>query len=222
MISQQDYREDLGSCAEMRGGPGILILTADGHVQYMNHRSWDLIRIINRSSSPVTRGLLPVEITDICRHVLAQTDLKRRIPPSVSRLATIRHLKPVDCLSFDRLEQSAEDKSEIRQLIGGSHYPVLLRGLKLPGQDKSDSPRILIIMETAARRETPIHLAKERFQLTEREHSVVQGLAKGWTNKEIGAELRITEPTVKVHIRNIMDKTKCSTRTGIVALLLHA
>lgn len=222
MISQQDYREDLGSCAEMRGGPGILILTGDGHVQYMNRRSWDLIRIINRSSSSVTRGLLPLEITDICRCILTQTDLKRSTPLPVSRLGSIRHLKPVDCLSLDRLEQSVADKSEIRQLVGGSDYPVLLRGLKLPGQDESESTHILIIMETAARREPAIHLAKERFQLTEREHSVVQGLAKGWTNKEIGAELRITEPTVKVHIRNIMDKTKCSTRTGIVALLLHA
>jgi DNA-binding NarL/FixJ family response regulator len=50
---------------------------------------------------------------------------------------------------------------------------------------------------------------------------VVQNLAKGWTNKEIAMELGISEPTVKAHIKNIMDKTKCTTRTAIVAQVLH-
>jgi DNA-binding NarL/FixJ family response regulator len=76
-------------------------------------------------------------------------------------------------------------------------------------------------METVIRRETATLHAKERFQLTDREHDVVECLAKGWTNKEIAAELGITEPTIKAHIRNIMNKTKCSTRTGIVAQVLH-
>jgi DNA-binding NarL/FixJ family response regulator len=80
----------------------------------------------------------------------------------------------------------------------------------------------LIIIEAVGRRETLALQAKERFQLTEREQTVVENLAKGWTNKEIATELGITEPTVKAHIKHIMEKTKCTTRTGIVAELFQA
>jgi len=61
---------------------------------------------------------------------------------------------------------------------------------------------------------------KERFGFTDREEMVVQNLAKGWTNKEIASELNIAEQTVKVYIKQIMDKTRCTTRTGIVAQVL--
>ena len=45
---------------------------------------------------------------------------------------------------------------------------------------------------------------------------VVHTLAMGSTNKEIASELSITVATVKAHIKHIMGKTKCSTRTGIL------
>ena len=38
--------------------------------------------------------------------------------------------------------------------------------------------------------------------------------------KEIACELRITVLTVKAHMKNIMGKTKSSTRTGILAQVL--
>ena len=63
--------------------------------------------------------------------------------------------------------------------------------------------------------------ARERFQLTEREQAVVEHLTKGWTNKEIAAALRITEQTVKEHIKHIMEKTGSTTRTAILMKILH-
>jgi DNA-binding NarL/FixJ family response regulator len=45
---------------------------------------------------------------------------------------------------------------------------------------------------------------------------VVQHLLKGWTNKEIANEMRVSEQTVKEHIKHIMKKTTTMTRTGIV------
>jgi len=86
--------------------------------------------------------------------------------------------------------------------------------------DPQVTQRVLAIYRTTV---LPQAREQERAgQLTDREHDVVECLAKGWTNKEIAAELGITEPTIKAHIRNIMNKTKCSTRTGIVAQVLHA
>lgn len=194
---QQEYIPDLAGLVDQRGGPGILVLSLSGHVQYMNRRSWDLLRLMNRTTSVRTSsGLLPAAVAEMCRQI---SNLHR-----------------------DGLETKDWDQIEIRHMAGGPQCPVLLRGVRLSGHDGSDHSRILIMMETVARRETSTHHAKERFQLTEREHSVVERLAKGWTNKEIAAELKITEPTVKAHIRHIMDKTKCTTRTGIVAQVLHA
>ena len=191
----QEYSTELSGLAGLREGPGILILTLSGQVQYMNRRSWDFLRIINESTCiRISGSLLPHAVTDICR----QIELRQPESPT-----------------------SDSEHLEIRHIIDVPEQPVLLRGVGLPAQD-GEHARVLIMMETVARRDTSICHAKERFQFTEREHSIVQRLAKGWTNKEIAAELKIAEPTVKAHIRHIMDKTKCTTRTGIVAQVLHA
>ena len=44
---------------------------------------------------------------------------------------------------------------------------------------------------------------------------------KGWTNKEIANAIAISELTVKEHIKHIMDKTRTSTRTGILVKILQ-
>ena len=64
--------------------------------------------------------------------------------------------------------------------------------------------------------------AKEKFQLTNREQSVIEHLAKGWTNKEIANALSITEQTVKEHINHIMRKTNSTTRTGILVHIFNS
>ena len=80
----------------------------------------------------------------------------------------------------------------------------------------------MILLEEIGRRKEELNEeTKERFRLTEREQVVVQCLTKGWTNKEIAAALNLALPTVKEHIRHIMEKTRTSTRTGIVVQLFR-
>jgi DNA-binding NarL/FixJ family response regulator len=52
--------------------------------------------------------------------------------------------------------------------------------------------------------------------LTERENQVLKLLATGMSNKEIAAELMISEATVKFHVRNLRDKLDVRRRTEIV------
>ena len=49
--------------------------------------------------------------------------------------------------------------------------------------------------------------------LSERELAVLQRMARGAANKEIAAELRIAEGTVKNHVTSILDKLDVSDRT---------
>ncbi|GHF04163.1 DNA-binding response regulator [Streptomyces spiralis] len=56
----------------------------------------------------------------------------------------------------------------------------------------------------------------QRPKFTERELNVLQMLAHGLSNREIGGELYISETTVKFHVRNIMRKMDASSRAEVV------
>jgi DNA-binding NarL/FixJ family response regulator len=57
--------------------------------------------------------------------------------------------------------------------------------------------------------------------LTEREMDVLRLVASGNRNREIGARLFISEETVKVHIKHIMEKLAASDRTQAVAIAVR-
>ena len=52
-----------------------------------------------------------------------------------------------------------------------------------------------------------------RSELTAREHEVLQMLARGLTNKEIGSALQISGNTVRNHVNSIIEKLEVSDRT---------
>lgn len=56
--------------------------------------------------------------------------------------------------------------------------------------------------------------------LTRRERELLQLMARGMNNQQIGAELGIAVPTVKFHITNILGKLQVENRTEAVLLAL--
>jgi DNA-binding NarL/FixJ family response regulator len=54
--------------------------------------------------------------------------------------------------------------------------------------------------------------------LSEREVEVLKLMAEGDRNRDIGERLSISEDTVKVHIRHIMDKLGAKDRTQAVSI----
>jgi DNA-binding NarL/FixJ family response regulator len=54
-------------------------------------------------------------------------------------------------------------------------------------------------------------------RLTERETSVLRLVVAGQRNKEIAAQLGISENTVKFHLRNILEKLHAESRTEVAA-----
>lgn len=58
--------------------------------------------------------------------------------------------------------------------------------------------------------------------LTEREMDVLRLIATGLSNKQIAAELFISEETVKVHIRNLLRKLNVHSRVAATVLFLES
>ena len=67
--------------------------------------------------------------------------------------------------------------------------------------------------EAGPRREKPL--------LSDREKEIVQHVAQGFRNKEIGEKLFISEQTVKNHLHNIFDKLGVSDRLELALYAIH-
>ncbi len=63
------------------------------------------------------------------------------------------------------------------------------------------------------------HMSDEA--LTTREIEVLRQIAEGNRNRDIGEKLFITEETVKVHIKHIMEKLGASDRTQAIAIAIR-
>jgi DNA-binding NarL/FixJ family response regulator len=87
----------------------------------------------------------------------------------------------------------------------------LLRAIRAVARNESafDS-RAAAAMVRALRRPT------DRPSFTEREQRVLELLARGLSNRDIGERLYISETTVKFHVRNIMRKLGAATRAEAV------
>jgi DNA-binding NarL/FixJ family response regulator len=72
-----------------------------------------------------------------------------------------------------------------------------------------------VVMQT---RNSPKSMQPYGGIFTSREVAIVDGLRKGKSNKTIAFDLGISESTVKVHLRNIMNKLRATNRTQVAML----
>lgn len=59
--------------------------------------------------------------------------------------------------------------------------------------------------------------ADPMLQLTKRERALLEGLAKGLTNRELARDFSISDNTVKFHLSNLFEKLGVSNRTKAIA-----
>jgi DNA-binding NarL/FixJ family response regulator len=86
------------------------------------------------------------------------------------------------------------------------------------GQMWVDQKVLQMLAEGVSDREEPM-LQK---LLTEREQQVLEGLFEGLTNKEIAAQLGVSESGVKATLQQLFQKTRVRTRSQLVRIALES
>ena len=115
-----------------------------------------------------------------------------------------------DDLLFGALRSGA--KGYLLKNISAQDMLARLRGLAKgePAMEPSETRRIL--SEFARTAASPELDQEENAPLTNRELEVLQLIVRGFSNREIGAQLHISVHTVKNHVRHILDKLQVSNR----------
>ena len=124
--------------------------------------------------------------------------------------------------SEDEADVLAAGKLGIRgYLLKNSSLDELVRAiesLSAGGAYFSSSMFTKVLQEfTHLARRRDLQEAKGIDALTDREKDVLRLVARGATNRDIAEELVITENTVKVHLRNILDKLQLRNRQQAAA-----
>lgn len=65
----------------------------------------------------------------------------------------------------------------------------------------------------------PTASTAERTDLTVREREVLDGILQGWSNAQLAARLRISVPTVKTHVSNVLTKLGARSRSHAAAIV---
>ncbi len=94
-----------------------------------------------------------------------------------------------------------------------------LRAFPVGSQENACSHVMVLVEKVVERQPVNSKRAREDYGLSDREIEVVELLAEGLCNKEIGAKLYVSEHTVKGHLKNITRKIGAESRGSIVAIL---
>jgi DNA-binding NarL/FixJ family response regulator len=110
---------------------------------------------------------------------------------------------------------------EIQRALSAGAYGYLLKSM--PPRELVDAIRQVHAGRKRIPPEIAAHIAEHLGDesLTPREIEVLALVASGNRNREIGARLFISEETVKVHVKHVMEKLGAGDRTQAVAIAIR-
>jgi DNA-binding NarL/FixJ family response regulator len=142
--------------------------------------------------------------------------------PGMDGIGVLHALKKMEHSPRVVVLTSFEKEEDIyRAIRAGAH------GYLLKDSIKSEMIAAISVVN-AGKRYIPRHIAARladrmmRSDLTPRELQILELLAQGSTNKQIGSALDISDNTVRHHVNNIMDKLRVSDRTEAVATAMRS
>jgi two-component system NarL family response regulator len=159
-------------------------------------------------------GREAVELWKECRPDISLVDLRM---PEGDGVTVIREIRDLDPSARIIIQTTYDTDEDIYQAIKAGAKGYLLKDAPL--EELFDSIRKVHAGETCIPPALGAKLASRMSgeALTSREIDVLKLLARGRSNKEIGAELFVSETTVKTHLRSIFSKLNVMSRTEAIA-----
>jgi DNA-binding CsgD family transcriptional regulator len=189
--------EQLVKIINQRSVPGTLIFDFNNRLLFLNKEALVLLHQPPRSlkNSTPRRSEIPKEIFCLCDQVKGNI---------------------VEQGSYNE----ANGHSVLLRNEFGSSWSARAFLLDRQGEEKKASHIMVLLEQVVEKHTVNVEKVADRYNLSLREVEVVGLVCEGYTNREIGEKLFISEHTVKDHIKNIMRKMNVATRNGIVAVLI--
>ena len=183
-----------------------------------------------------------VSVREALRNLLQSVGLKVELFDSADKFLATKPTTAPSCLILDvRLpglsgldlqRHIAQTKSEIPIVFitGHGDIPMSVRAMKggavefltkpFRDQDLLDAVRQAVERDREARsRETEMADLRERYaSLTIREQQVLRLVVRGFINKQMAAEIGISEPTVKLHRGRLMEKMQAESLADLIGM----
>jgi two-component system, NarL family, response regulator len=210
--TQRDHDSHLGP----HRGPIITVLCVDDHPIVLDGISQKIsaqadMRVVGLA----TDGRQAVELFERHHPDITLMDLQL---PNVSGLGAIRAIRAIDPKARIVVLTMYQGDEDIYRALESGATTYLLK-------DTLSDDLVKVVREVYAGSTTlPVNVATRlaarstQRGLTTREVEVLERIAEGMRNKEIGAALRISEETVQVHVKNILSKLGVNDRTAAVTV----
>lgn len=141
------------------------------------------------------------------------------------------HLRAVRVSDDRALHRSIVDSSADRSLNtvhigrGAAHQPyalVVSPVQRPPSSLTAQTPAVVVVATDLVREHVSAHGLRELFSLTPAEHRVADLLSRGLRAAQIAAHLGVALPTVRTHLRRLLEKTGASGQPDLVRILTTA
>jgi len=144
--------------------------------------------------------------------IKATSVIKQKLPATEIVILTIS--------DSEELFLSAIKAGAIGYILKGSSIKEIIEAIKQVSQGQATiSPRMASRLLEQFRGGVP-NDSKKYYELSLREKEVLKLTARGSSNKEIAANLFISDTTVKAHMRNILEKLQVKNRAEAVGVAI--